>query len=64
MGQSSDQRAWLEEELRQCHAEQSEYAKSDSLTNKVKKSIYELYEESKKDSSKASADTLKNTAPQ
>ena len=63
MGQSVDQREWLEEELRQCNAEQEEYAKSDSLTNKVKKSIYELYEESQKDSSKTATDTLKTPAP-
>lgn len=52
LDQSPDQRAWLEDELRDCKAQQEEYAKSDTLTNKVKKSIYELYEESKKDSSK------------
>ena len=51
MDQSPDQRAWLEDELRDCKAQQEEYAKSDTLTNKVKKSIYELYEESRKDSS-------------
>ena len=36
--------------LRQCQAQQKEYAKSDVLTNKAKKSIYELYQESKGDS--------------
>lgn len=59
LGQSPDQRAWLEDELRDCEAQQEEYAKSDTLTNKVKKSIYELYEESRKDSSK----TKKGTPP-
>ena len=49
---SPDQRAWTAEELRQCQAEQEEYAKSDSLTNKFKKSIYEMYADSKKDSAK------------
>lgn len=63
MGQSVDQRAWLEEELRQCYAEQEEYAKSDSLTNKAKKSIYELYEESKSDSSQKATETSAPTAP-
>ncbi len=57
--QSPDQRAWLEDELRDCKAQQEEYAKSDTLTNKVKKNIYELYEESRKDSSK----TKKGTPP-
>lgn len=47
---SPDQRAWTAEELKQCRAEQEEYAKSDSLTNRFKKSIYELYSDSKKDS--------------
>lgn len=58
LDQSPDQRAWLEDELRDCKAQQEEYAKSDTLTNKVKKSIYELYEESKKDSSKTKKETL------
>src|SRR5574344_1722234 len=49
LDQSPDQRAWLEDELRDCKAQQEEYAKSDTLTNKVKKSIYELYEETKKE---------------
>lgn len=49
---SPDQRAWTAEELRQCQAEEEEYAKSDSLTNKFKKSIYEMYADSKKDSAK------------
>ena len=49
---SPDQREWTAEELRQCQAEQEEYAKSDSLTNKIKKSIYEMYADSKKDSAK------------
>jgi len=49
---SPDQREWTREELEQCRAEQEEYAKSDSLTNKFKKSIYELYADSKKDSVK------------
>ena len=31
---SPDQREWTREELEQCRAEQEEYAKSDSLTNK------------------------------
>ncbi len=62
---SPDQREWTREELEQCRAEQEEYAKSDSLTNKFKKSIYELYADSKKDSVKtdsanvSAADTLK-----
>lgn len=47
---SPDQREWTRQELEQCRAEQEEYAKSDSLTNKFKKSIYELYADSKKDS--------------
>ncbi|MCK9181546.1 MAG: hypothetical protein M0P13_01520 [Fibrobacteraceae bacterium] len=55
MAYSPDQRAWQEDELRQCKAEQEEYEKSDSITNKFKKSIYEMYEESKKDSSKGSS---------
>lgn len=55
MAYSPDQRAWQEDELRQCKAEQEEYEKSDSITNKFKKSIYEMYEESKKDSSKVSS---------
>ena len=54
---SPDQRAWTAEELRQCQAEQEEYAKSDSLTNKFKKSIYEMYADSQKDSS--AQDSLK-----
>lgn len=49
-GHSPDQRAFVEEELRQCQAQQEEYAKSDSLTNKAKKSIYEQFQESKGDS--------------
>ena len=62
---SPDQREWTRQELEQCRAEQEEYAKSDSLTNKFKKSIYELYADSKKDSvtadsaSLSSADTVK-----
>lgn len=48
---SPDQREWTREELKQCQAEQEEYAKSDSLTNRFKKSIYEMYADSKKDSS-------------
>lgn len=48
---SPDQRKWTREELKQCQAEQEEYAKSDSLTNRFKKSIYEMYADSKKDSS-------------
>lgn len=47
---SPDQREWTRQELEQCRAEQEEYAKSDLLTNKFKKSIYELYADSKKDS--------------
>lgn len=47
---SPDQRSWTAEELRQCREEQEEFAKSDSLTNRIKKSIYELYSDSKKDS--------------
>lgn len=62
MDQSPDQRAWLEDELRDCKAQQEEYAKSDTLTNKVKKSIYELYEESKKDSSKTSVATSSSSS--
>ena len=54
---SPDQREWTAEELRQCQAEQEEYAKSDSLTNKIKKSIYEMYADSQKDSS--AQDSLK-----
>lgn len=50
---SPDQREWTARELSECRAEQAEYEKSDTLTNKVKKSIYEMYEESKKDSSQA-----------
>ena len=50
LGHSPDQRAFVEEELRQCQEQQKEYAKSDVLTNKAKKSIYELYQESKGDS--------------
>ncbi|HHX15326.1 MAG TPA: hypothetical protein GX724_04115 [Fibrobacter sp.] len=42
---SPDQRAFAEEELRQCLAQQKEYAESDSLTNKAKKGIYEQFEE-------------------
>ena len=57
---SPDQRAWTAEELRQCQAEQEEYAKSDSLTNKFKKSIYEMYADSKKDSAKT--DSIKINA--
>ena len=49
---SPAQPAGTAEELRQCQAEQEEYAKSDSLTNKFKKSIYEMYADSKKDSAK------------
>ncbi len=49
---SPDQREWTARELSDCRAEQAEYEKSDSLTNKVKKSIYEMYEESRKDSSR------------
>lgn len=48
---SPDQREWTARELSECRAEQAEYEKSDSLTNKFKKSIYEMYEDSKKDSS-------------
>src|SRR5574344_627306 len=62
LDQSPDQRAWLEDELRDCKAQQEEYAKSDTLTNKVKKSIYELYEESKKDSSKTKKETLSSSS--
>ena len=57
---SPDQREWTAEELRQCQAEQEEYAKSDSLTNKIKKSIYEMYADSKKDSAKT--DSIKINA--
>lgn len=49
---SPDQREWTARELSECRAEQAEYEKSDTLTNKVKKSIYEMYEDSKKDSSR------------
>src|SRR5574344_1722319 len=55
LDQSPDQRAWLEDELRDCKAQQEEYAKSDTLTNKVKKSIYELYEETKKETLSSSS---------
>ena len=58
---SPDQREWTRQELEQCRAEQEEYAKSDSLTNKFKKSIYELYADSKKDS--VTADSAKVTSP-
>lgn len=58
---SPDQREWTRQELEQCRAEQEEYAKSDSLTNKFKKSIYELYADSKKDS--VTADSAKVTTP-
>ena len=54
---SPDQRQWTKKELDDCRAEQQEYAKSDTMTNKFKKSIYEMYEDSKKDS--ASVDSLK-----
>lgn len=50
---SPDQREWTARELSDCRAEQAEYEKSDSLTNKIRKGIYEMYEESKKDSSRA-----------
>ena len=49
---SPDQREWTARELSECRAEQAEYEKSDTVTNKIKKSIYEMYEESKKDSSR------------
>ena len=58
---SPEQREWTAEELRQCRAEQEEYEQSDSLTNKFKKSIYELYAESKKDSI-AKADSAQSLA--
>ena len=58
---SPDQRAWTAEELRQCQAEQEEYAKSDSLTNKFKKSIYEMYADSKKDSAKTDSVKINTT---
>lgn len=48
---SPDQREWTARELSDCRAEQAEYEKSDTLTNRFKKSIYEMYEESKRDSS-------------
>lgn len=57
MSQSAEQREFLKEELRQCEEQQKEYAGSDSLTNKMKKSIYELYQESAKDSSLATQET-------
>lgn len=47
LGHSADQRAFIEEELRQCKTQQKEYAESDVLTNKAKKGIYEQFEESK-----------------
>jgi hypothetical protein len=50
---SPDQREWTSEELRACREDQAEYAKTDTLTNKFKKSIYEMYEDSKKDSARA-----------
>lgn len=55
---SPDQREWTREELEQCRAEQEEYAKSDSLTNRFKKSIYEQFAESKKDSAASDSATV------
>lgn len=43
MSYSPDQRAFLEEELRQCRAEQAEQEKDDVITNKIKGSIYERF---------------------
>src|SRR5574344_694929 len=62
LDQSPDQRAWLEDELRDCKAQQEEYAKSDTLTHKVKKSRYELYEASRKDSSITQSETLTSSS--
>lgn len=43
MSYSPDQRAFLEEELRQCRELQAEQEKDDVLTNKIKGSIYERF---------------------
>lgn len=43
MSYSPDQRAFLEEELRQCRAEQAEQEKDDVITNKIKGSIRERF---------------------
>ncbi len=50
---SPDQREWTARELSECRAEQAEYEKSDTLTNRIRKGIYEMYEESQRDSSRA-----------
>ncbi len=50
MDYSAEQRDFLEQELRDCKRQQQEYAKTDTLTNKAKKSIYELYQATVKDS--------------
>ncbi|MDR1759962.1 MAG: hypothetical protein LBR60_05480 [Fibrobacter sp.] len=62
MDYSAEQRDFLEQELRSCKEQQQEYAKTDTLTNKVKKSIYELYQESVKDS--AATGTNPETPPE
>lgn len=43
MSYSPDQRAFLEEELRQCRAEQAELEKDDVITNKITGSIRERF---------------------
>ena len=57
MNYSSDQRYFLEQELKDCRHTQKEQEKDDVITNKIKGSIYEQFNASKKDSAKTEVKT-------
>ena len=59
MTYSPDQRAFLEEELRQCRELQAEQEKDDVLTNKLKGSIYERFNADSAKADSVKADSLK-----
>lgn len=58
MSYSPDQRAFLEEELRQCREKQREQEKDDVLTNKLKGSIYDRFRADSDQTSEKNADSL------
>lgn len=58
MSYSPDQRAFLEEELRQCRAEQAEQEKDDVITNKVVGSIRDRFAADSAAKAKEKAETV------